>query len=251
MSNIMKSVLFTTSLLALIVMLPVNKLSAETDHNDFVIAGCSDWKPYCYKESDRMLGSHFDISKQVLDEAGIKYAFDVYPWVRVYHMGKHEENFLVLGLGRTEKREDLFKWIAPLKKAANIHAYQLASSDINVTNTDDLKHYNIAVERGSYTQEYLRKHGHDEVKIIEVSRYNQLFNVLLHKRADFFLLDDAAFIPEIKRNGFNLESFKRSILVFKVTEYLATSKYTSDRLVEKMKASYEKLIKKGKIKLPD
>lgn len=233
-------------------LLSVNHSFADSDSSKstFVFAGCSDWKPYCYKEDDLLQGSIVDVSKRILDAAGVKHTFDVYPWVRVYHKGLNEANFLVLGLGRTQKREALFKWIAPLKQPAKIHAYQLANSEFSLEHVDDLKEYEIAVERGSYTYDYLLSRGHDEEKIITISRYSQLFKVLLHGRAQLFLLDDGAFIPEAKRNGFDHNDFKRSILAFTVTEYLATSNKTSDAVVERLKTSYETLKSQGKITLP-
>lgn len=251
MSKLSKNAFLIFYIFALSVLLSVNKSLADTVDHDFVYAACSDWKPYCYKENGHLQGSLVDISKNVLDAASIKYTFDVFPWVRVYHKGLNEADFLVLGLGRTPKRESLFKWIAPLKNPTKIHAYQREDSKITLVSTDDLKDYVIAVERGSYTYDYLIDRGHDEDKILTVSRYSQLFKVLLHGRAQLFLLDDGALKPEALRGGFDPDLFQRSILVFTVTEYLATSKKTSDEIVDKIQSSYAELMEQGKIDLPD
>jgi polar amino acid transport system substrate-binding protein len=251
MSKLLNIRLFIFYIFALSVLFTVNKSLADTANNKYVYAGCSDWKPYCYKENGQLQGSLVDISKAILNEADIKYTFNVFPWVRVYHKGLNEADFLVLGLGRTPKRESLFKWIAPLKKPAKIHAFQRADSEISLTNTDDLKDYIIVVERASYTHDYLIDRGHDEDKLVTVSRYSQIFKVLLHGRAQLFLLDDGAFKPEVLRSGFDPDLFQRSILAFTVTEYLATSLKTSDEMVEKIQLSYAELMKQGKIDLPD
>jgi len=255
----MNKVLRNGLLIFYIFILSVIALSDEilTDeaNNEFVhesvYAGCSDWKPYCYKVGDHLQGSLVDISKAILDNAKIQYSFDVYPWMRVYHQGLNKENFLVLGLGRTEKREALFKWVAPLKKTTSIYAYQDVNSKIVLTNPVELKNYDIAVERGSYTHDYLIEQGHDKKKMIVVARYDQLYNMVLHDRAQLFLLDSQAFQPEAIRHGFDPKSFKPSIKVFSVTEYLATSKKTSDEMVKKLQASYKKLMQQGKINLPN
>lgn len=249
--NRVKNALLICYLLLFAVLLPVNQSLAGTTHKDTVIVGCGDWKPYCYKENGLLQGSLIDNSKAILDAASIDHTYRAFPWARVYHKTLNEANFLLLGLGRTSKREALFKWIVPLKKPARIHAYQLENSKISLATPRDLKDYVIAVERGSYTYDYLIDHGHDETKIIKVSRYGQLFNMVASHRAQLLLMGDSAFKPEAKRNGFDPQLFKRSILVFTVDGYLATSKNTSDEMVKRIQASYAELLKQGKVNLPD
>jgi polar amino acid transport system substrate-binding protein len=219
------------------------------EDNHYLLAGCSDWKPYCYKEGEHLEGSFFDATKLILDAAQMKYSFNVYPWARVYNLGLKQEDFLVLGLGRTPKRELLFKWIGPLKKAAKIYAFQRETSEVVLTTADDLLGHVIAVERGSYTYDYLIDRGHDKEKIITVPRPDQLFNIILHERAQLFLLGDHVFQSEVVREGLDPSLFKRSMMVFTVSEYLAASNKTSDEVVKKLQTSYQKLLRKGKINL--
>ena len=212
--------------------------------------GCSDWKPYCYKYNNQLRGPLIDMSQMIMDDAGFDYTIDVFPWNRVYKLGLTQPNFLILGLGRTANREVLFKWIAPLKRPSKIYAYQSIHSNIVLAAEDDLKHYKIAVERGSYTYEYLLQRGHDKEKIIIVSRYEQIYNVVSHGRAQFFLMDSSSFGPEAVRAGFDPDAFKPALMAFTVTEYLATGLSTSDEIVERLKLSYDKLISKKNISLP-
>lgn len=226
---------------------------ADVANNEekFLKLACSDWKPYCYKEGSKIKGSMISVSKRLMKDAGFEYTLDVLPWKRVYQQGYTTSNFLILGLGRTEKREKLFKWIAPLKKPSDIIAYQNTDSDIVITSPSDLSRYTIAVERGSYTHEFLVANGHDKDKIFLVSRYAQLYNLVKSHRAQLFLIDSKVFRPEAIRNNFNPETFKPALLAFVVTEYLATGLNTSDRVVSRLKKSYDKLISTGKLNLPD
>ena len=217
----------------------------------FLQLGCSDWKPYCYKEDSLIRGQLIDISRKIMDGAGFKYTIDIFPWKRVYQQGLVQPNFLILGLGRTTKREESFKWIAPLKKPSEIYAYQRVDSNLSLTNTDDLGKYIIAVERGSYTYDFLVELGHDKEKIIIVSRYKQLYRMVREQRAQLLLMDSKAFRPEAIRNGLDPDIFKPSLLAFVVTEYLATGLGTSDVVVDRLKASHDSLLQQGKIKLPD
>lgn len=219
-------------------------------HARYLQLGCSDWKPYCYKYNNQLRGPLIDMSQAIMDEAGFDYTIDVFPWNRVYKLGSTQPNFLILGLGRTASREAFFKWIAPLKQPSMIYAYQSIHSRIALTSKDDLKHYKIAVERGSYTHEHLLQTGHDEENIIIVSRYEQIYNLISHGRAEFFLMDSSAFAPEAIRSGFDPDLFKPALLVFTVTEYLATGLGTPDDVVERVRASYDKLISTKDITLP-
>jgi polar amino acid transport system substrate-binding protein len=250
----MKSWLLKSFFILQLVVLAASASSENVSpekNEKYLQLGCSDWKPYCYKQNSNVRGQLIDLTRTILDAAGFEYTIDVFPWKRVYQQGLKQTNFLILGLGRTAKREKLFKWIAPLKNPSEIYAYQYIESDIVLTSNDDLSQYSIAVERGSYTYDFLVKRGHDKEKIIIVSRYDQLYRMVRSKRAQLLLMDSKAFRPEAMRNGFNPELFKPSLLTFVVTEYLATGLNTSDDIVERLKASYDTLLQQGKIVLPD
>lgn len=252
--------LFTTQLFILAVStFSVNTFADNTfpetieleNQEKFLTLACSDWKPYCYKENSKIKGAMINVSELLMEDAGFEYTLDVLPWKRVYRQGLRIPNFLILGLGRTEKRETLFKWIAPLKKPSDIMAYQKADSDIALASRDDLSKYTIAVERGSYTHEFLVINGHDEEKMILVSRYVQLYNLVESNRAQLFLMDSKVFRPEAIRNNINPAAFKSAILAFVVTEYLATGLNTSDSVVNRLKESYHQLVLDGQLVLPD
>jgi len=241
---------FTLQLCFLAVSVSAEDIPLEKS-GKFLQLGCSDWKPYCYKEGSIIKGQLIDVSEKIMDDADFKYTVDIFPWKRVYQQGLVQSNFLILGLGRTAKREKLFKWIAPLKNPSEIYAYQHVDNNISLTNNDDLSNYTIAVERGSYTYDFLVERGHDKEKIIIVSRYEQLYRMVRGYRAELLLMDSKAFRPEAIRNGFNPEIFKPTLLAFVVTEYLATGLGTPTSVVDRLKNSYNKLIVKGKIDLPD
>lgn len=230
----------------------VSQENAELETKEqFLQLACSDWKPYCYQENAQVVGQIIDVSKSIVNTAEFEYTLELLPWKRVYQQGLKTPNFLILGLGRTAKREKLFKWIAPIKKPSNIFAYKKVDSDITVKNVADLSQYDIAVERGSYMHDFLVLNGHDENKIILVARYAQLYNMVKNNRAQLFLMDSKVFRPEALRNNFSPDDFKPTIRAIVDTEYLATGLNTSDAVVNRLKRSYEKLSSSSQLSLPD
>jgi len=227
------------------------ELTAETSKDNLLTVGCSDWKPYCFFTKGQLQGPSYDVAQKVLRHSQIDYEFNHYPWTRIYNLALTEPNYLILGLGRTEKRENLFNWIGPLKKPSLIYVYQLKDAPKKIIQTTDLTQLTMAVERAAFTQDYLLKRGYDKDKLIRVSRMEQLLKMALHHRIDGFMLDEKVFQYESQRNNIDPNLFRKAFLAFEVNEYLAASKNTPINRVDKIKQTYKRLLQQGDIQLPD
>lgn len=222
-----------------------------------ITIGCSDWKPYCYSDQGTLTGSAHQLIKQVLQhnnvkfEKNIDYSFAYIPWNRIYRLTLKNENTFIVGLGRTRKRETLFNWVVPLRKPTKVYAYLLKSSNILLDKPADLLNYRIAVERGSFTEDYLVELGYKKENILTVSRMDQLLKMALHKRIDGFLLDEKIFAFESQKNKIDPRLFTKALFAFEVTEYLATNKKTPIETVNQIQRAYTELINKKEISLLD
>lgn len=221
-----------------------------------ITIGCSDWKPYCYFDQGALTGSAYQLVNKVLQHDPklvnkIDYNFAYIPWNRIYRLALKNENTLIMGLGRTHKRENLFHWLFPLRKPTSVYAYQLASSNLVIDHAEDLLNYRIAVERGSFTEDYLIDLGYKKENILTVSRMDQLLKMALHGRIDGFLLDEKVFAFETKKNNINAALFKTNLMAFEVTEYLAAHKNSSPEVLQQIEQSYAELRKQKKIHLLD
>ena len=220
-------------------------------NDEALTVGCSDWKPYCYSVDGQLQGRAYTITQQIMDASQVEYDFKFYPWNRIYQLAMKTEDHLIVGLGRTNKRENHFTWITPVRKPAKIFAYQLKNSPVKINTESDLLNYLLAVERGSFTHDYLLALGYDRKKLITVSRMKQLLMMAQHGRIDGFILDESVFESESIKNNIDAGLFKKSFLAFEVTEYLAASKNISAEVVNKIKKSYHHLIQNKVIQLPD
>lgn len=225
--------------------------SAKESNAETIIVGCSDWKPYCFPVDDQLQGHSYAIIQKIMDASQVEYNFKFYPWNRIYQLAMKTEDHLIVGLGRTNKRENHFTWIAPVRKPAKIFVYQLKNSPVKIDNESDLFNYRLAVERGSFTHDYLLALEYDRKKLITVSRMKQLLMMAKHGRIDGFILDESVFESESIKNNIDAGLFKKSFLAFEVTEYLAASKNISAEVVNKIKKSYHHLIQNKVIQLPD
>jgi hypothetical protein len=228
-----------------------------TANEQKLIIGCSDWKPYCYFSDGQLTGSAYQLMQQILthnqriENQPLDYSFAYIPWNRIYRLTLKNPNYLIMGLGRTAKREDLFNWILPLRKPTRIFFYQLKKNASPISRASDLLNFRLAVERGAFTQDYLLELGYSKEKLITVSRMDQLLKMALHGRIDGFLLDEKVFAFESAKNNINPAQFDASFLAFEVTEYLAAHKKLSPRIIHSLQQSYRELIAQDNIQLLD
>ncbi len=214
-----------------------------------VLARGSNWEPYIYKQDGQIKGYAYDIAKNVLETAKVPHEFAIQPWARVYREGQNIENFMVIGVGRTPKREKLFQWIGPIAKGSDIHFFKLRKKSIAVKNLEDIKSFKVGVERDSYYEDFVRINGFEDKNISLTSDTLKIMKMLLHGRIDFVLVQQERIDIAAKEIGIASDTFEKALFGFNVTDYIAFSKQTSPTVVNQVKDAYEKLNKAGKINL--
>ena len=214
-----------------------------------VEVGCSHYRPYVDEINGKIVGPGYKIAKDVLNKAGIKFKYKVLPWARVYHYGLKKPNYMIGCLGRTEVRENKFQWIAPMDKGIELYFYTLKSNSIKLKNLADAKKYKIAVKKDTYTEQFLIAKHFPKKSIKEAIYSEQMLNMLKNRRVDLIFLGEKELKDTAKKMGINPNIFKKVLFGFKVQNYLAFSKSTPKKLVEKVKKAYKELQKEGKIEL--
>ncbi len=239
------STIFSASLL-LFFSLMGSVIHAEQNNQKYTVeAGCSDWKPFAYLENGEMKGSAYKIAKDVLEHAGVSYKYRILPWARVYNRGLKEKNYLIGCLGRTPKREDMFHWVGPVTKGVDQFFYKLKSNPLQISNIGEAKGHRIAVERGSYYQDFLELN--DFKKINFVAKTEQLLMMLKNNRTSFIVLNESRFFKEAEKQNIDPDLFEKTLFAFNVTDNLAFNKETPPELVKKVTKAYQQLKKDGRI----
>ncbi len=214
-----------------------------------ILARGPNWEPYIYKQDSQIKGYAYNIAKDVLEAAKVPHEFAVQPWARVYRDGQDIANFMIIGVGRTPKREKMFQWIGPIAKGSDIHFFKLRKNSIFVKNLEDIKSFKVGVERDSYYEDFVRINGFEGKNISLTADVLKIMKMLLHGRIDFVLMQQERIDLGVKEMGIAPETFEKALFGFNVTDYIAFSKQTSPTVVNKIKDAYQQLNKAGKIEL--
>ncbi len=207
----------------------------------------SEWRPYASAENGVVKGFAYEIVKAVFERADVPFEFAIKPWARVYMEGRDKKNYMIAGVGRTREREVFFSWIGPVTKGSDIFFYKLRGNPLTINNLDDAKNHQVAVVRDTYYYNFLAMKGFDKNNIHIVNRVEQLLELIVMERDDFFLFDDTGVLKYAKELNISPTLFKKALFAFNVTDYMAFSKTSSPEIVERVRSSYESLKKEGRI----
>ncbi len=199
--------------------------------------------PLQYADKGEVKGPATDLIKLILEDAGLSYALNIKPWARAYKEALNTENTLIYSMARTEARESKFKWVGSIME---INYFLVGLKNLKLPEPitlASLKHLPIGAVRNSATHHYLIDQGFDNIYL--VSHPKQSINMLK--------------LGRIKLFPANYDSFQLSCLSLQVdchditpilklekpstSLYFAFSQKTDDKVVEKVKASYKKVMK--------
>lgn len=146
-----------------------------------------DWPPYNFSMPNGEVGGiSTKIVRRVLDQSGLNYDIQVYPWARSFDMARTKPNVMIYSIFRSREREHLFKWICPLTEPVKLYLYRLTNrTDVDVKTIMDAKNYTTGVTRGDYPHHYLTDLGFVEKQHLQLSPDDDL-NVrkMLNGRVD-------------------------------------------------------------------
>lgn len=200
-----------------------------------------DYPPLNYLEAGEAKGASVDIVKLILERLGEKSTVRVLPWARAYMLTQHSENHVLFSMTRIESREDLFKWVGPL--AVKRHAFYLRrDSGISLNSPSDARSLTIGVQLDGVDQDYLVKHGFDNLD--GISNWQQNANKLLAGRIDVWLASTVSANEVI--DDFNLTGqIVETVEVFQRPLYIAFNLKTPDDVIARWQAVRDELYKDG------
>jgi polar amino acid transport system substrate-binding protein len=166
------------------------------------------------------------------------------PWKRAYQDTLETPNTILFTTSRTEKRENLFKWVGPLFPR-QIVLYRLSSrQDIQVHHLDDLHQYRLGVLRGGSVEEYFNSKG--IVNYQTVGKEVQNILKLFVGRVDLIPGSDISMAFRMKETPYKFTDLKKVfVLIDEGGYYMAINKRTPDEVVIKLNEAFTSLIEEG------
>lgn len=189
-----------------------------------------------------------EIVKAVLEEANIDYDIRVFPWVRAYNMALEDKNVLIYSIARSQKREALFHWIGAIIPFS-VYLYKLKEPGPQIDSLEEAKKYRVGVIREGFRHHFFLKKGFIEGQNLHpVNDFIQNIWKIQAGRIDLLPFDELGFQAKAEFNNVDINNFEK---IYKIEEmsthlYLAFSKQTSPKLVEKLRKALENVQKSNR-----
>jgi polar amino acid transport system substrate-binding protein len=233
---------------ALTSLLIVAAFTASITHAE-TIRAVTEATPYTYLKDGKVAGPATELVELTLKRSGFTaYRTSLYPWARSYDMALHEPNVLIYLIARTPARESQFKWVGEIMKI-QYHLYKLKDrQDIVIKNLQDAKNYTIGAMRDDVRYRYLEMQGFTKLVISSESIDN--FNKLLNRRVDLIPLVEREAGTMCEAAHFDCANLEKVLTLHEVSTglYMAYSKSTPDRVVERTRAGFEKIKGEGGVR---
>ena len=184
-------------------------------------------------------GASTEIVLEMMRRSGYSYALDLMSWQRAYGAAQENPYTGVFSTARTEKREELFKWVGPI--ANNNYVLLVnAHSDIKINNDDDLHRITIGAYRGGAAENLLKAIDVDS-DLVRSDHLNTL--KLQRNRIDAWLTGNL-YGPYLAKQ-YGVTGLKEIYTVRKAQMYVAFNINTPQKVIDKLNNILKEMRKEG------
>ena len=175
----------------------------------------------------------------------MKKEISVYPWKRAYNFALTKKNNAVFSMIRSQKRENLFKWVGPIAEK-RFSFYARKDFNFKINSFEDLRAFSVGVQRGSFAEDFLTDKGFKNIQ--KANSVTQYIQMLAGKRFDLILDSYSTVTKMIDNLNMSRDDFKEVLVVKKLFLYMGFNKDTDDSIITAWQNAYDELYKNGKIK---
>lgn len=197
------------------------------------------YPPFVTMEDGKPGGLTVEITRRMMERAGLDYRLEVVPWARAFAMAKGRTMTCVFAAARTPEREPQFKWVEPPLHTAHTFLVKLKGGIQHAETIEQARHYTVGTHRGDFTEALLREKGFERIDI--ATDFTASLNKLVLGRIDLMPMSDET-IGKMTMEGKQLEP------VVKLSESrlaYACNKAMPDELVRRMSESLAALDANG------
>ncbi|WP_051293657.1 substrate-binding periplasmic protein [Pseudoduganella violaceinigra] len=196
--------------------------------------------PDIMRDGERIYGISPDLLRLAMAKTGLPYSMEIMAWRRAYVLALQKPDTCVFSTGRTPDREDLFKWVGPLREV-DWTFFGMADAPFKLTALEDARPLRIGTYHGDVRHSYLEARG-----FIVDSTQEDLANPkkLLAGRIDLWATGMQNARREIARNGWTGKIVP--LLTFNSSQlYLACNKGVPDATTSAINAALAELQRDG------
>ncbi|MDX1452020.1 MAG: transporter substrate-binding domain-containing protein [Oleiphilaceae bacterium] len=209
----------------------------------------TDFPPYSYRHHATINGMATEVVMATLARAGISYQPPkMQPWARTYKEALKGKNTLIYSIARSAERESQFHWIGKIAPYT-IHLYKLADrSDVRVHNLEDAKNYIVGGEFEDIKQAYLKRHGFEVGKNLQLAADDTInLRKLFARRIDLLPFNALSLPFVLQQQKLPLGRLEPVLFLEEISYdlYLAMSKDSDSTLVMRLKTALRELHQNG------
>jgi polar amino acid transport system substrate-binding protein len=207
------------------------------------------WTPYQIETEDGLKGISVDLVKEIQNRIGNKKEIKLFPWKRGYEITLNKEGYALFLTTRSEKREDLFKWVGPVSSMKLVFFKNAKRDDIKIKTLDDAKKVkSIAVAEKTIEHQKLQELGFENLEINSLANYS--FQKLLENKIDLYPVEYYSFVYKLKKDGLEdsvtLVDLKDPI--YESMLYIAFNKNTDDKVIKRWQETLDQIKSDGTYK---
>ena len=235
-----------TPLRNLFLLFLVSASAVATSVDDIVFI-TEQYPPYNFEQDNKLQGTAVDTLTLMLQRVGSRQTredIQLLPWARGYKRALSEPNTCLFTTTRTEEREELFKWVGPLRAAKDV---LIARKDrnIKIDSLEDIKKYKIGTIRDDIAELYLINAGISVDNMESVAETILNIKKLNRGRIDLWAYGEDGAMWELKANGFNPVEYESVRVIGSKDIYFAFNKDTPDAVIQTLQAALDSLKNDG------
>jgi ABC-type amino acid transport substrate-binding protein len=200
--------------------------------------------PFNYVGADGMVtGQATDVVNGILSRLNQKATIEVLPWNEGYNAAVAGPSVALYATGRTDERENLFKWVGPVT-TFDYMLYKKSSSDITLDSLEAAKKVKtIGVVKDDARHQFLQKNNFTNIITCETDA--ECLRSLLTGNTDLWLGSSANAPSIAKKEGIDISSYREVYPVRTVEMYIAFSKDTPDDVTARWQDALDAMKRDG------
>ncbi len=228
------------------IVIAVALMVAAMAHAETVTVFTEPLAPVHFEQDDEIIGVATEVVRAIFEEAGMEPRIEIYPWKRAYLKVLNTPGSFIYTINRTEKREQLFKWIGPIL-AKDVYLYKLKGrEDITLNTIEDAKKYTTAVILGHSLTSMFQDRGFREGRELIITPNKDVqMNLFLKGRCDLITGNEYTIYQSLKTEGYLLEHVEPALFIPSGDYYLGANINVGDEVIQELQKANARVQQSG------